>query len=122
MGGLAARWFVQELGGDPRIVQTISLASPFNGTRRAWMMPAAAGRDIARDSLVLSRLGQRGDCGVPHLSVVAARDTLVTEDASLHHGDRIVIEECGHNGLLYHADVAQLVVARVLSHAVRGPG
>src|SRR6185503_4797219 len=27
IGGLAARWFVQELGGDARVVQTLSLAS-----------------------------------------------------------------------------------------------
>jgi pimeloyl-ACP methyl ester carboxylesterase len=115
MGGLAVRWYVQELGGDPRIVQTVSLASPFNGTRRAWLMPSAAGRDIAPGSDVLRRLSERGECGVPHLSVVAEADTLVTEDASLHHGERIVIAACGHNGLIYHGEVLRLVVERLLA-------
>ncbi len=115
MGGLVARWFVQELGGDPRIVQSISLASPFRGTKRAKLMPAAAGRDIAPGSAVLTRLAERGDCGVPHLSVVAAADALVTEDASLHHGQRVEVDGCGHNGLLYHPEVAELVANRVLS-------
>lgn len=118
MGGLAVRWFVQELGGDPRVVQTISLASPFNGTRRAWLMPATAGRDIARDSTVVRRLAERGEMGVPHLSVVAESDTLVTEDASPPYGESVVIRACGHNGLLYHAEVADLMVARLLA---RGP-
>lgn len=115
MGGVASRWFVQELGGDPRIVQSISLASPFQGTRHAKLMPYAAGRDIAPESAVLRRLGERGDSGVPHVSVVASADTLVTEEASLHHGERVVIQGCGHNGMLYHPEVKALVVARVLA-------
>lgn len=115
MGGLVARWFVQELGGDPRIVQSISLASPFRGTKRAKLMPAAAGRDIAPGSSVLRRLAERGDCGVPHLSIVALADSLVTEDASLHHGERVAVADCGHNGLLYHPFVAELVSDLVLS-------
>ncbi|GMV12402.1 MAG: hypothetical protein AMXMBFR56_06260 [Polyangiaceae bacterium] len=113
MGGIAARWFVQELGGDPRIVQSISLASPFRGTRRAKLVPAAAGRDIAPESAVLARLTERGECGVPHLSVVASDDALVTEDATLHFGERVLIEGCGHNGILYHQEVAALIVSRV---------
>jgi len=121
MGGVAARWFVQELGGDPRIVQSISLASPFRGTRRAMLVPAAAGRDIVPESAVLSRLAERDACGVPHLSVVAGADLLVTEEAVLHHGERVVIDGCGHNGLLYHPSVAELVVGRVLA-AQRGRG
>lgn len=124
MGGIAARWFVQELGGDPRVVQSISLASPFNGTRTSVLVPSAAGRDIAPGSAVLRRLAERGECGVPHVSVVAGADALVTEDATLHHGERLVIAGCGHNGVLYHHEVAALVVARVsaVQRAARGPG
>ncbi|MBK7586493.1 MAG: hypothetical protein IPI67_40685 [Myxococcales bacterium] len=123
MGGLVARWFVQELGGDPRVVQSISLASPFRGTRRGWLMPVQAGRDIVPESVVLRRLAERGDCGVPHTSVVAGADSVVTQGAALHHGDEILIEGCGHNGLLYHPDATGLVVERVLEakNAARGP-
>jgi pimeloyl-ACP methyl ester carboxylesterase len=114
MGGVAARWFVQELGGDPRVVQSVSLASPFRGTRRARLFPTAAGRDIRPDSSVLERLRERGDCGVPHLSIVAAADSLVTEHAALDHGERVVIDGCGHNGVLYNRRAIDLVVSRVL--------
>lgn len=113
MGGVAARWFVQELDGDPRVVQTISLASPFRGTRRAKLVPGASGRDIAIESAVLARLRDKGECGVPHLSIVAAEDALVTELAVLHHGEQVIIEDAGHNGLLFHPRVAEIVAERV---------
>lgn len=118
MGGVAARWYVQELGGDPRVVQTISMASPFRGTRRAFFVPGASGRDIKPDSAVLSRLRERGECTVPHLSIVAAHDLLVTEDATFHQGQREVIAGTGHNGLLFHPRAAELVVERVLAARV----
>src|SRR5882762_9361601 len=35
LGGLVSRWYVEELGGHLRVAQTISLATPFHGTRLA---------------------------------------------------------------------------------------
>src|SRR5512140_1353835 len=35
IGGLVARWYVQEMEGHTRVAQTISLATPFGGTRLA---------------------------------------------------------------------------------------
>jgi triacylglycerol lipase len=115
MGGLVARWFLQEHGGDRRVVQTISLASPFRGTRRAWLMPAGAGRDILPQSPVLERLARRAHVAahVPHLSVIAAADALVTERAAFVLGEALEIPSCGHNSLLFHPDVAELVAERV---------
>ncbi len=115
MGGIVARWFVQELGGDPRIVQTISLGSPFNGTRTARFMPTTAGRDISPDSKVLHRLAERPSHCVPHLSVAASHDTVITELAVFRQGERVLIEGCGHNGLLFDARVAEVVVSRIVA-------
>jgi triacylglycerol lipase len=115
MGGVAVRWYVQELGADPRVVQTVSLASPFNGTERARMWPTAAGRDITPGSRVLQRLREQGLRELPHLSVVADSDTLITRDAALNRGERVVVRDCGHNALLYHPDVPKLIVDRVRS-------
>jgi Palmitoyl protein thioesterase len=113
MGGLVARWYVQELGPDPRVVQTISLAAPFLGTERAWLMPAAAGRDIRPDSAVLARLREAEVSRIPHLSVLAEVDNVVTSEARFHLGESVVIRACGHNGLLYHPETASVVVERV---------
>jgi pimeloyl-ACP methyl ester carboxylesterase len=114
MGGLVARWFVQEQGGDPRVVQTVALASPFYGTRHARLMFGVAGRDIAPESPLLRRLRQSAAwCGVPHVSVAAAHDAVVTESALFEIGEHVVIADAGHNSLLYHRDVAALVVGLV---------
>jgi pimeloyl-ACP methyl ester carboxylesterase len=119
MGGVIVRWYVQELGGDPRVVQTVSLASPFNGTERARILPTAAGRDITPGSRVLQRLTERGKRDLPHLSVVADSDTLITADAALNRGERVVVRDCGHNALLYHPEVPKLIVERVRASRVQ---
>jgi triacylglycerol lipase len=118
MGGIVARWYLQEHAADPRVVQTISLASPFRGTRHARLMPTNAGRDIAIGSEVLRRLARRAHVSahVPHLSVIAAHDQLVTERAQFDLGEAVEIDDCGHNGLLFHPLVAELVAERVRSY------
>jgi pimeloyl-ACP methyl ester carboxylesterase len=114
MGGVVVRWFMQELGGDRRVVQTVSLGSPFHGTRHARLMPSPCGRDIVPGSPLLQRLRQRSrDSTVPHLSIAAARDSVVTESALLPSGDHLIIKDCGHNGLLFHPSVASEIVRRV---------
>jgi pimeloyl-ACP methyl ester carboxylesterase len=115
LGGLAARWFVQELGGDPRVAQTISLASPFRGTRHARLLPGPAGRDITPGSELLQRLEHRALSAVhvPHISIAAERDAVVTESTLFPFGDRLVVPHCGHNALLFHPRVAAIVAQRV---------
>lgn len=127
LGGVVARWYLQEHGGDPRIVQTISMASPFRGTRHARFMPTAAGRDISPGSEVLKRLARRAHVAahVPHLSVLAADDRVITEPARFEHGEELVIEECGHNALLFHPRVPEILCEQVravrpLARAVGG--
>jgi pimeloyl-ACP methyl ester carboxylesterase len=121
MGGVVARWFVQELGGDPRVVQTVSLASPFSGTRHARFMPAGVGRDMAPGSELLTRLVERAhlSAAVPHVSIAAGQDRVVTESALLGWGDELVIADSGHNGLLYHPRVAREIAWRVGDARVR---
>lgn len=120
MGGVVARWFVQELGGDPRVAQTISLASPFSGTRHARFMPTGVGRDMAPGSELLARLVERAPLSaVPHLSIAAGQDRVVTESALLGWGDELVIADSGHNGLLYHPRVAREIALRVRAARVR---
>ena len=117
LGGLVIRWYVQLLGGDPRVVQTISLGSPFEGSPGARLMPGAAGNDIAPDSVVLRRLAETAHVAdeVRHLSIAAEDDTVAGPDAALGWGHRIEVPDCGHNGLLYDRRVASHVVSRVLA-------
>lgn len=115
IGGLAVRWFVQELGSDPRVAQTISIASPFEGAARARFLPGRLGREIAPGSEFLARLrvGLARPGGVPHLSIAGSHDRVVASGALPEGGEHLLVEGSGHNAVLYHPAVLAAVSARV---------
>ena len=115
IGGVAVRYFVQELGSDPRVVQTLSIGSPFGGAGPARFFPAPVGRDIEPGSALLEQLahGASKRLGVPHLSIAGLEDHVVPRGAHLAAGDRLSVPGCGHNSLLYHPRVVSAVVERI---------
>jgi pimeloyl-ACP methyl ester carboxylesterase len=121
LGGLIARWYVQELGGHARVSQTISLGSPFAGTKIANPFPILVGRDLRTQSDVLARLRARAaHVNVPHTSVVGQADRMVVpqHSAVLPTGDVAVFSDLGHNALLYDARVHDLVTSRIKAQAM----
>lgn len=119
VGGLAARYYVDELGGDPRVVQTISLASPFSGVPRASLLPGALARDLDPESPLLARLRAGVGRGVPHFAIAGSHDALVAQGA-LPSSAQLEVPGCGHNALLYDPLVLGEVVARVRAAMARG--
>lgn len=116
LGGLVARWYVQEHGGHERVAQTISLGSPFGGTERAKRLRFLVGADLHRSSPLLARLRQRAhEHDVPHTSIVAEGDSMVVpaESAVFPRGDVLVLPGRGHNTLLFDPDSMAHVTARV---------
>jgi pimeloyl-ACP methyl ester carboxylesterase len=116
LGGLVARWYVQELGGHEKVVQTISLASPFQGTKVANAFPILIGADLHTKSDVLSRLRARAhDFAVPHTSIVAEEDTVVVphHHAVFPSGDVVMLPGRGHNTLLYDDTSLRTIIDRV---------
>ncbi|HEX4338744.1 MAG TPA: alpha/beta fold hydrolase [Polyangiaceae bacterium] len=114
LGGLAVRWYVQELPHDPRVVRTISVAAPFAGARGAWFFPGPAGRDMQRGSPALERLAETaGFAGVPHLSIFGTADTAVATSTTFPVGDRLVVADAGHNTLLFDDAVVNRVVTEI---------
>jgi len=116
LGGLVARWYVQELGGDARVAQTVSLGSPFGGTEWAKPFPFLVGADLAHGSPLLARLRARAhEHDVPHTSIVAEDDALVvpSESAVFPRGDVVVLPKLGHNTLLFDPSSVTHVIARV---------
>jgi triacylglycerol lipase len=113
IGGLAARWFVQELGGDARVVQTLSLASPFWGVRRAELVPGALARDLEPESALLAKLRAGIAAGVPHFAVSGTHDLVVGAAGTLGAAGEILADGCGHNAILYDTKVLAHVVACV---------
>jgi triacylglycerol lipase len=117
LGGVVARWYVQEMGGDRRVARTVSLATPFRGVPMPQLFAGAfVGADLNTQSWLLERLRDRAHLhAVPHTSVVAASDTVVAgvETACLGHGDVVVVANMGHHALLFDERVAGVVIDRV---------
>lgn len=121
LGGVVARWFALH-GGDPRVVQTISLASPFAGVPGVARFGLPFARDLDRQSPLLKRITEHPEAArIPHLSIIAAEDRFVAapEEHALPGGEVLILEGRGHNGLLYDAEATRAVVERVLA---RGAG
>jgi pimeloyl-ACP methyl ester carboxylesterase len=118
LGGIVARWYVQEMGGDARVVQTISIATPFGGARIAAKLRLFVGNDLHTESDVLTRLrdGAAGSPHVPHMSIAGTEDRMVSppDRARFTQGELVVLEGRGHNQLLFDREAIGLVVARVI--------
>jgi triacylglycerol esterase/lipase EstA (alpha/beta hydrolase family) len=119
LGGLVARWFVQELEGHARVAQTISLATPFGGVPVAGKIRVLVGADLHAASVLLTRVRARAHVGaVPHTSVVAGNDAMLVDPKSARFatGETIVLAGRGHNTLLFDEEVAGIVIERVKRH------
>jgi triacylglycerol lipase len=115
LGGLVVRWFVQEVASDFRVAQTITVAAPFEGARGARLMPGEAGRDIRAGSPVLERLRQGAlrTESLPHCSIYGAFDAAVPSGTRFGIGEHVLVPDCGHNALLFHPTVGDVVARRV---------
>ncbi len=126
LGGIVARHYAQETV-DARVVQTISLSSPFAGIPRASWLGFEGARDLDPRSPLLRRLRLRsGTHAVPHLSIIAGADSLVKSPIAhaLPGGEVILMKDRGHNTLLFDDEVARVVEQRILDarRAVRRDG
>lgn len=119
LGGIVARWYVQEMGGHERVAQTISLATPFGGARIAERFKVLVGNDLHAGSDVLTRLRDGGARAshIPHLAIAGTEDRMVSPPAraSLVPNDLVVLEGRGHNQLLFDNEAIDLVVKRVIA-------
>jgi pimeloyl-ACP methyl ester carboxylesterase len=119
VGGLAARYYVQLLRADPRVVQTVSLASPFSGVPRASVLPGQLAKDLDPGSPLLAELRAGIERGVPHFSIAGSHDPFVATGA-FPSAEKLEVPRCGHNALLYDPLVLAEVVSRVRAAIPRG--
>jgi triacylglycerol lipase len=115
LGGIVCRHLAAHRP-DPRVVQTISLASPFGGVRAASLVALRGVRDLAEDSAVLRAL-RLAACEVPHFSIIAADDGVAGCPVAhaLPGFEVVVLDRVGHNALLFDpratAHVERLILA-----------
>jgi triacylglycerol lipase len=115
LGGIVSRWFALE-SNDRRIVQTISMATPFAGVPRAKWLGMASTRDLDRGSPILRRIAiHPRSAEIPHLSIIAGADTLAGSPIAnaLPGGDVLVLDRRGHNTLLFDEEAMRAVELRI---------
>jgi len=56
MGGLVSRYYLQNLGGAARCENLITVSSPHNGTKAAWIYPSRGAKEMRPGSSFLTKL------------------------------------------------------------------
>jgi pimeloyl-ACP methyl ester carboxylesterase len=113
LGGLLARWYLQELAGHRRVERLVMLATPHAGTQSALLAPRAFA--LHPGSAIIRRLSARREAhaGIPHVSIVAGRDRLCippSSAAGLPGATVVWIDDLGHNEMLFDPRVLAAVV------------
>jgi len=102
LGGLVARYYLQELSGARRVDHCVTLGTPHRGTYNAYWLPFRIGRELRPDSLVMQQLERtRGNAArVIFTSIVAGSDTIVVPRVFADHEAVTHLGDLGHMGLL----------------------
>jgi len=117
LGGLAARVYLQEMGGARHVDQCITIGTPHLGTYSSYWAPTAVGRQMRPESDFMASLndGSSRAPGVRYLSIWAELDLMILprENAVYPEGDDTRIDGVGHSGILLHPRTMKLVVERL---------
>lgn len=115
-GGLAARCYLQLLGGARRVDRLITLGTPHHGTHAANFIPSALVRQLLPESPFLRHLNEQPPPeGLEVTSLVAGRDLLIQPVASARcpFGESVRFDDVGHVELLFRPEVMAEVAARL---------
>jgi pimeloyl-ACP methyl ester carboxylesterase len=122
MGGLVARYYIQQLGGDARIHTLVTLGTPHRGTQAARLLPTSVCRQMRPESDVLAELEQPApECQTRFLSFWSDADALMVpkQTAKLEHPDlttrNILVRGVGHLSLPIDRRVVQEITS-TLAH------
>jgi pimeloyl-ACP methyl ester carboxylesterase len=118
LGGLVARTYVQEYGGDSRVHTCITLGTPHNGTYAAWMGRGRAARQIRPRSELLDRLDRTArPSSVRFISYYSNLDPLVVPASSAKitnkalRATNVLVKDHGHMSLLLSSQLIRSVVS-----------
>jgi len=114
LGGLVARFYLQQLGGARRVDRLITLGTPHLGTHAANFIPAPLVRQLLPDAPFIRRLNSLpAPEGVDTTSIIAGRDLLVQPVGSARcpFGREKRFSEFGHLELLFRPEVFSAVEA-----------
>lgn len=128
MGGLVARFYLQQLGGARRVNRLITLGTPHLGTHAATFVPSALVRQLLPDGPFIRHLNALPPPkGLQVTSIVAGRDLLIqpVEAARCPFGDELRVDDAGHVELLFRprvlAKVRDILRAPLPDHSSHKP-
>ncbi|HUG86738.1 MAG TPA: alpha/beta fold hydrolase [Euzebya sp.] len=128
MGGVVARYYVQQLGGDATIDTVICLGSPHRGTYAAYLAVGASGAQLKPGSSLMRKLEETArPSDVRWIAVYSDLDLLVMPaiNAKLVHpalrAHNIKVADLGHLSLLLSGDVMRLVVSHLTDRNLHRP-
>lgn len=115
LGGLVARWYLQEMGGAEHVGRLVTIATPHAGTRSAHIAPGPLRAALLPGGAIVRRLasGRGRASGVEHTALVAGEDLMVTPLASaaaLEDAEVCWFADVGHNAMLYAPEVHAAVL------------
>lgn len=116
LGGIVARYFVQELGGDGTVRHLITLGTPHRGVHLSRYSPLPHLKDLSPESPVLRRLNRLPPPSRTQGMAICGSHDLFTQPggAGFWEGVRnIELPGVGHAGLLFSRRAARLVAARL---------
>ncbi|MCA9574774.1 MAG: alpha/beta fold hydrolase [Polyangiales bacterium] len=125
LGGLLARWYVEELGGAPRVSRLVTVCTPHLGTSAARLAPFGLAGAIRPDSDITRHLASTRDPAGPSLHALAgARDTTVRPTSALgcEADTKHVVAGVGHNGILYAPHAQDHIVRAIAGGERRASG
>jgi pimeloyl-ACP methyl ester carboxylesterase len=115
LGGLVARWYIEELGGRARVDRLVTLATPHAGTETARYAPGPLRDVLMPGSAVIERLRRAGAglAPVPHTAIVAEADRTIVPLESASAAPSACVHRVpgvGHNGALFSPRVHALII------------
>jgi hypothetical protein len=118
LGGLIARYYVQELGGENSVHTCVTLGTPHQGTYAAWIGRGKAARQLRPGSPLLRRLDETARVlPVRFVSYYSNLDGLVipAHNAKILHpamrARNVLVKDLGHMSLLISRPLIQSVLA-----------
>jgi hypothetical protein len=106
MGGLAARYYVQRMGGDARVHTLVTMGTPHSGTAPAHLVPHPVARQMRTGSPIVTELAEPAPgCRTRFVAIWSDLDQMIIpkSNARIEHADlnarNVMVRSIGHNSL-----------------------
>lgn len=124
LGGVVARWYIQELGGEKHVDHCVTVGTPHTGTMAAYLGIGPAAKDMRPGSDVMRHLEHGFNASkVAYVNFYSDFDVLIVPAASAILPERSNVHNCliqdlGHTSLLVSDELIKQVCAHLIAAEV----